>query len=333
MRDSTHLHLSSYLSTYCDDWTAVTNGTKQSAEVIEWLHDFGKKYSGMKVNFGIQEVTTPVIKSLKEFVDYTKDSVRYLGVFVGNERNSQEKMKKKFREKIIFTIGKVQRSRSLSIEQRLLVLNALLTSESQFFFKSCFISEKFLIENPRLTPIHIPNPHRNIPLAEESIPITKLFKYNAYFLEHGDKYRLVPRNEHDIRLPSVLSTIFSLFKRYQSLNADVSFIDNRNSELEKYMFMTAPSAHKVAEMRTQIAYVDIYKPYPISAFQHQRMDDHVLAKENSNFLTPKRIFCMAIFKSKNPKKGQLEMLFFGKNDVRTESQFSHSMGCENLKDK
>eukprot|EP00121_Abeoforma_whisleri_P007378 Awhi_evm1s6734 len=54
------------------------------------------------------------------------------------------------------------------------------------------------------------------------------------------------------------------------------------------MFMTAPSAHKVVEMRTQTAYVDIYKPYPISAFQHQQMDDHVLARENSNFLTPKR---------------------------------------------
>eukprot|EP00121_Abeoforma_whisleri_P001177 Awhi_evm1s1044 len=38
-------------STYCDDSTAVTNGTKQSAEVIEWLDDFGKKYSGMTVNF------------------------------------------------------------------------------------------------------------------------------------------------------------------------------------------------------------------------------------------------------------------------------------------
>eukprot|EP00121_Abeoforma_whisleri_P013627 Awhi_evm1s12576 len=42
-------------------------------------------------------------------------------------------------------------------------------------------------------------------------------------------------------------------------------------------------------MRTQTAFVDIYKQYPISVFQHQKKDDHlqVLARENSNFLTPK----------------------------------------------
>eukprot|EP00121_Abeoforma_whisleri_P015932 Awhi_evm1s14647 len=57
------------------------------------------------------------------------------------------------------------------------------------------------------------------------------------------------------------------------------------------MFMTATSAHKVVEMRTQTAYVDIYKPYPISAFQHQKMDDHlqqVLAREKFKFSYPEK---------------------------------------------
>eukprot|EP00121_Abeoforma_whisleri_P013743 Awhi_evm1s12684 len=52
--------------------------------------------------------------------------------------------------------------------------------------------------------------------------------------------------------------------------------------------LAAPSTFKVADMRTQTAYVE---PYPISAFQHQQMDDHlqqVLARENSNFYTAKR---------------------------------------------
>eukprot|EP00121_Abeoforma_whisleri_P015147 Awhi_evm1s13964 len=105
----------------------------------------------MKVNFDKtilmhRRGDPSVIKALKEFVDYTKESVRYLGVFVGDEKNAQEKNDKKFRERIISTIGKVQRSRSLSIQQRLLVLNALLTSKSPFFSKTAFISENFLIE-------------------------------------------------------------------------------------------------------------------------------------------------------------------------------------------
>eukprot|EP00121_Abeoforma_whisleri_P012121 Awhi_evm1s11187 len=57
------------------------------------------------------------------------------------------------------------------------------------------------------------------------------------------------------------------------------------------MLTTAPSAHKIKDMRTQTAYVDIYKPYPISAFKFKPMDDllqQVLTRHNSNFLTPRR---------------------------------------------
>eukprot|EP00121_Abeoforma_whisleri_P008549 Awhi_evm2s7848 len=78
----------------------------------------------------------------------------------------------------------------------------------------CWIYE--ILKTAAHTPVHVPNSQRN--LAEETVPITKLIKYNAYCAycwDYGDKYRQVPRNEHDIRLP-VFSTI-----------------DNRNSALER----------------------------------------------------------------------------------------------------
>eukprot|EP00121_Abeoforma_whisleri_P015934 Awhi_evm1s14649 len=67
----------------------------------EWLDEFGRKYSGMKVNFDktilmYRGGDTPMIKTLKQFVDYTKGNVRYLVVFVGDEKDAQEKNEKNF---------------------------------------------------------------------------------------------------------------------------------------------------------------------------------------------------------------------------------------------
>eukprot|EP00121_Abeoforma_whisleri_P003021 Awhi_evm1s2714 len=51
------------------------------------------------------------------------------------------------------------------------------------------------------------------------------------------------------------------------------FIDNQNTDLDKYMFMTSPSAHKIEDLRT--AHFDIYKSYMILAFEYKPMDEHL----------------------------------------------------------
>eukprot|EP00121_Abeoforma_whisleri_P009157 Awhi_evm1s8414 len=97
------------------------------------------------------------------------------------------------------------------------------------------------------------------------------------------------------------------------------------------MFMAAPSAHKVAEMRTQTAYVDI-----ISTFQHQQMDDHlqqVFAKEKTLIFLPQKESFAWQFLNQSQKKGNWKCTFCEKNDIHAERQFSHSMRCEDLKNK
>eukprot|EP00121_Abeoforma_whisleri_P003529 Awhi_evm1s3169 len=114
---------------------------------------------------------------------------------------------------------------------------------------------------------------------------------NATYIKHGAHVFNCYYEQHD---KSSFCWIYEILESaaHAPSNTDASFIDNRNSELERYIFATAPSAHKIKDLRTQTAYVDVYKPYPISAFKFKPKNDflqQVLARENSNFLTPRRV--------------------------------------------
>eukprot|EP00121_Abeoforma_whisleri_P000649 Awhi_evm1s572 len=215
--------------------TAMTNDTKQSIEVVEWLDDFGRKYNDMKVNF----------------------------------------------DKIIL------------IDPVTFQLNNACSSKSQFFFENFFISENLLEMKSGSKSLKTVFSRKTTPSPQQTM-VDLVGRRNTTYIKHGSYVFDCYYEEHD---KSSFCWIYEILESAAHTCPHASFIDNRNSELERYMFMrymfmTAPSAHKVEGLRNQTAYVDIYKPYLISVFQFQKTDNHlqqVLTRKNSNFLTPRRV--------------------------------------------
>eukprot|EP00121_Abeoforma_whisleri_P011768 Awhi_evm1s10862 len=180
----------------------------------------------------------------KNIVNFTIKCVKYLGIFVGNESEALKHNESVLERKIMSTFGKVNRSKSLSIEERIQVLNSLaypiwrdikrgshlLNCYDDKHNEMSFCWSYLMLQSINDIACHVINEHRGVPNAPCTVKSTTIFPGNIFFFWYDFQHT----DNNDLRPPDFVLQSTTLLLRLYKLESPSD--NNDLEDLEKFMY-------------------------------------------------------------------------------------------------